>query len=99
MVQSGMRQPNAAQTLAVRCLEALGKPYSIDGQVMVGVSIGIGLADGSVESADVDTLMRNGDLAMYGAKQAGRGQLRFFDSPTARKAVPPSARWRRLERA
>ena len=80
VVQSDLRQPNGAQVLATRCLEALAKPYSIDGHlVVVGVSIGIALAGGPAEPADVDTLMRNADLAMYGAKQAGRGQLRFFD--------------------
>src|SRR4029077_3260620 len=80
MVQTDVRQPNAAQALATRCIEALSEPYIIDEhRIVVGVSIGVALAGGDAGANDVDTLMRNADLAMYRAKEDGRGGLRFFD--------------------
>jgi diguanylate cyclase (GGDEF)-like protein len=45
MVQTDVRQPNAAQALATRCIEALSEPYIIDEhRIVVGVSIGVALA-------------------------------------------------------
>jgi diguanylate cyclase (GGDEF)-like protein len=80
VVQAGVKQPHAAQVLATRFIEALGQPYLIDGHhVVIGVSIGIALAGETGIATDADTLMRNADLALYRAKQDGRGKLRFFD--------------------
>jgi diguanylate cyclase (GGDEF)-like protein len=80
VVQSDVTQPAGAQVLGTRLLEALGKPYVIEGnQVVIGVSIGIALAGGNTQATDVDTLMRNADLALYRAKMDGRANLRFFD--------------------
>ena len=80
VVQTDVKQPNAAQVLAARCIETLSEPYMIDDhRIVVGVSIGVALAGGNAGANDVDTLMRNADLAMYRAKEDGRGGLRFFD--------------------
>lgn len=48
----------------------------------VTLSVGIYVFDGSEDSSD--TLMRNGDQALYGAKRSGRGQVCFFDSALQR---------------
>jgi diguanylate cyclase (GGDEF)-like protein len=80
VVQSGVHQPSGAQVLAERLIEVLGRPYAVNGHhVVIGVSIGIALAGGTARVTDVDTLMRNADLALYRAKEDGRGNLRFFD--------------------
>jgi diguanylate cyclase (GGDEF)-like protein/PAS domain S-box-containing protein len=63
--------------LAHRIIEALSQPYSIDGsRVIIGASIGVALSpdDGSTS----DELIRNADLALYAAKDGGRGRHHFY---------------------
>ncbi len=63
--------------LAERIIEQLSQAYSIDGsRVMIGASLGIALApDDGVTS---EALIRNADLALYAAKDAGRGRFHFY---------------------
>ncbi len=64
-------------TLAHRIIVNLSQPYSIDSQrVVIGASVGIALApdDGSTPEA----LIRNADLALYAAKDGGRGRHHFY---------------------
>ncbi|MCY1671315.1 EAL domain-containing protein [Novosphingobium sp. SL115] len=63
--------------LAERIIESLSQPYSIEGsRVMIGASVGIALApDDGVTS---EALIRNADLALYAAKDGGRGRHHFY---------------------
>ncbi len=63
--------------LAGQIIDALSQPYTIDGQrVVIGASIGIALApDDGVTS---EALIRNADLALYAAKDGGRGRYHFY---------------------
>jgi diguanylate cyclase (GGDEF)-like protein/PAS domain S-box-containing protein len=63
--------------LAAEIIHALSQPYSIDGQrVIIGASVGIALSpDDGVMSEE---LIRNADLALYAAKDLGRGRYHFF---------------------
>ncbi len=63
--------------LAGQIIDALSQPYTIDGdRVVIGASIGIALApdDGMTSEA----LIRNADLALYAAKDGGRGRYHFY---------------------
>ena len=63
--------------LALRIVENLSQPYSIDGsRVSIGASIGIALSpdDGTTS----EELIRNADLALYAAKDGGRGRHHFY---------------------
>jgi len=63
--------------LATAIIHTLSQPYSIEGQrVVIGVSVGIALAPDDGTSSD--DLIRNGDLALYAAKDRGRGRYHFF---------------------
>ncbi len=58
---------------------ALGAPYHLAGNAHhSSPSIGVALYQGSAESAEV--LLRQADMAMYKAKDAGRNTLRFFSA-------------------
>lgn len=71
-------EPLAAERLAARLVEELGKPYKLgDRFVMIGVSVGIAMA--SDKTDDVETLMHHADFALYRAKNEGRGTYRFFE--------------------
>ncbi|CCQ74199.1 bifunctional diguanylate cyclase/phosphodiesterase [Magnetospira sp. QH-2] len=64
-------------TLADDIIGVLTKPFHIREQdLFIGASIGIALFP--EDGADDETLMKNADVAMYQAKQAGRGTYRFF---------------------
>jgi diguanylate cyclase (GGDEF)-like protein/PAS domain S-box-containing protein len=63
--------------LAQDIIHQLSRPYSIDGQrVVIGASVGLALApqDGEVS----DEIIRNADLALYAAKDGGRGRYHFY---------------------
>ncbi|NVD69445.1 EAL domain-containing protein [Duganella sp. BJB1802] len=45
----------------------------------IGVSASVGIACYPLHGGDSDTLIRNADIAMYEAKKAGRGEMRFFN--------------------
>ena len=78
IAQSGADQPASAEALAQRLLDAVSRPYEIDEhRVVVGVSIGITLADRN--DLDADQLLRRADMALYAAKGEGRGTWRWFD--------------------
>ncbi|MGC1270699.1 MAG: EAL domain-containing protein [Croceibacterium sp.] len=63
--------------LATEIIHSLSQPYSIDGQrVIIGASVGIAVApdDGTTS----EELIRNADLALYAAKDGGRGRHHFY---------------------
>ena len=63
--------------IAQEIIASLSQPYSIQGQsVVIGASVGIALAP--EHGGTSDELIRNVDLALYAAKDAGRGVFRFY---------------------
>lgn len=67
-----------AETLGNGLLGALRQPYDLDGQTHYSAaSIGITFFD--PQPMRVEELMKQGDMAMYRAKAAGRNTMRFFD--------------------
>ncbi|MEM8952135.1 MAG: EAL domain-containing protein, partial [Pseudomonadota bacterium] len=82
IVQVGDHQPDGARALARRLIPAISKPYDIDGQtVLIGASIGIALAPDHGLAAD--PLLACADLALYEAKNQGRGICRIFEDRMA----------------
>ena len=71
--------------LAKALLEAVSQPQDIDGQHMVATtSVGIAVAPG--DGADPDELHKSADLALYRAKEAGRGTFAFFEESLNQRA-------------
>jgi diguanylate cyclase (GGDEF)-like protein len=70
-----------AAGVARELIRVLGQPFHVDGRaVRLGASIGIAVFPEHGE--DGDALVRKADAAMYQAKQAGRGGVRFCqDAP------------------
>ena len=78
ILQAGVAQPADAGSLARRVIESISRPYEIDGQqVIIGTSVGIAIGPG--DGQNPEALMRNADLALYRAKEDGRGAFRFFE--------------------
>ncbi len=69
--------PEDATMVAERVIATLAKPFHVHGhEVYVTASIGISIAPG--DGSNPDALLKNADMAMYRAKQAGRNTYRFF---------------------
>ncbi|MEO1648267.1 MAG: EAL domain-containing protein [Pseudomonadota bacterium] len=63
--------------IAKEIINSLSQPYTIDGQnVVIGASVGVAVAPDDGNSSE--DLIRNVDLALYAAKDAGRGVHRFY---------------------
>ncbi|QJB68567.1 EAL domain-containing protein [Parasphingorhabdus halotolerans] len=70
------RKPLAS--LADAVIATLTQPYMIEGtQITIGASIGIAIAP--EHGGTTESLIRNADLALYAAKDGGRGIHRFYD--------------------
>jgi diguanylate cyclase (GGDEF)-like protein/PAS domain S-box-containing protein len=67
------------ETLADRIIHAIKEPYVID-QTEISIGVSIGCAFGPIDGATVDDLILKADLALYQAKDAGRGCARYFSS-------------------
>ncbi|MDK2760635.1 MAG: EAL domain-containing protein [Sphingopyxis sp.] len=89
-------QPEKLAGIANAIILSMAKPFSIEGQlVRIGSSIGIAVSDG--EGMRAATLVRNADLALYAAKDSGRGVYRFYadamqDQASERKAIEDALR-------
>ncbi len=71
--------------VAERLLAAVTPPLEVDGQeVVVGASAGIALSPD--DGDDAATLVKNADMAMYRAKQSGRGVFCFYAGEMAARA-------------
>ena len=76
----------AAASLAERIIESFKKPFTLkDKQIFVNASIGITIFpdDGS----DIETLVKNADVAMYRAKDHGKNQFRLFTDVMNREVM------------
>ncbi|HWR88911.1 MAG TPA: EAL domain-containing protein [Dissulfurispiraceae bacterium] len=63
--------------VARRILQDMAKPFHLDGsEVFITTSIGITIFP--YDGGDVDTLLKNADIAMYHAKEQGRNNFQFY---------------------
>jgi diguanylate cyclase (GGDEF)-like protein/PAS domain S-box-containing protein len=78
IIMTQMQQPTDAASLSKRIRDSVTRPYQIDGhQIVTDISIGISVAP--IDAMEPDPLLRNADMALYGAKADGRGTYRFFE--------------------
>ena len=74
----GADAPEAAEGLAKRLVDLIGRPYIVEGHMIdIGVSVGVALATDGTD--DPDALLKHADLALYEAKRQGRGTFCFFE--------------------
>ena len=69
----------AAAAAAVKILAQLAIPFQID-RLDVTATGSLGVAMFPRDGNDVDTLLKNSDLAMYRAKDSGRNTFQFFNA-------------------
>ncbi|MHC1700185.1 MAG: EAL domain-containing protein [Humidesulfovibrio sp.] len=82
----GIGAPRDAIRIAGRILEDVGHPVQVGGRdVHTSASIGIVFSSGEYQNAD--DLLRDADIAMYRAKDLGRGRYKVFHSGLREKAM------------
>ncbi len=88
----------AVQILALEVIAAVSGPIMLDrGEVNIGTSIGI--ATIPHDGTTLNDLQRNADLALYRAKEEGRGRFKFFEAAMSVAAQTKMAMARDLRRA
>ena len=89
IVLSGRFDDDRPRALAQTILDRLRDPVPVDGS-MIAAGVSTGIAIGPADGLDAEMLLKNADLALYRAKQDGRGCFRFFEP-----ALDEAARRRR----
>jgi diguanylate cyclase (GGDEF)-like protein len=78
IIQMHIERPIDTEILARRVCSAIKAPYEIEGhEAVVDTCIGIAIAPG--DGAEPNEILRNADMALYGAKADGPGTYRFFE--------------------
>lgn len=77
-VVCGIHQPDDATEIGRTIIALVEQPVHHDSRMLrVGASLGIAIAPAN--GTDADTLLKNADLALYRAKDGGRGQMCFYE--------------------
>ncbi len=67
-----------AEAIAQKMLASCTEPFLIEGhELHIGCSIGVSVHP--QDGGDAETLLKNADMAMYRAKDSGRGTYRLYD--------------------
>ncbi len=78
IVISGGREQADVANFADRLIDVLSSPFYVgEAKIIIGASVGI--AHGPDDGCDDLALLRSADLALYRAKQAGRGTHCFYE--------------------
>lgn len=78
VIVDNVKSPAAITTIAEQLTHAFAESFHIDGHVLpTATSIGIAVAPQDGHTAE--ELMKNADLALYRAKQEGKGCYHFFE--------------------
>ena len=79
VIQSSIKNQSETTQLVDEIYAAIRVPFECAGHLITtDASIGIALAPG--DGLDLDQLLKNADLALYGAKGDGRRTYRFFEA-------------------
>ena len=65
------------EQVASRMLDLLADPVTVDGEAFCGALV-VGIATAAAGSLEADELLRQADVAMYRAKDAGKSQVRVW---------------------
>jgi diguanylate cyclase (GGDEF)-like protein/PAS domain S-box-containing protein len=85
VVLSDIVEPQDVQPICDQLLRVITEPYEIGGQEnRVTTSIGVALFPD--DGADVQTLLKHADAAMYQAKEGGKNRYAFYEPEMNRKA-------------
>jgi len=77
LLHAGTDGARAADRLGSKIISLMRRPFIISGNTLE-VSVSCGISWGPEQSGDPGELLRRADIALYRAKQRGRGRYRRF---------------------
>ncbi len=77
LILEAIDQREQATVVANRVLQSIRSPFTIDAE-KIEVTASAGIAASPSDTRDLDALLRMADVAMYAAKEAGRGMFRLY---------------------
>ncbi|WP_246660131.1 EAL domain-containing protein [Rhizobium sp. FKL33] len=77
--------PQEMESLATSVIAAIAKGYVIEDNHHVHIGVSIGIAYAPLHGKDYETLAKHADLALYSAKQDGKGAYRVFSASMEEK--------------
>jgi diguanylate cyclase (GGDEF)-like protein len=86
------------EQLLERLRQALAQPYFVDGYAHK-ISVSIGITIYPIDDADLDTLLRHADQAMYQAKLAGKDQYQLFNAHSNKETADELTRINEIKQA
>jgi EAL domain-containing protein (putative c-di-GMP-specific phosphodiesterase class I) len=99
LVEDIVDEPEAA-SFAERVLAPFSAPFAVQGeQMLASASAGLVLTTGTEAGLDLTGLLRCADLALYSAKERGKGQLVRYDSGLHARMLDQLALRSELQRA
>jgi predicted signal transduction protein with EAL and GGDEF domain len=98
LVLSEMSQASDAIVSATKILAAVAEPHAVAGHDLC-ISATVGVSVYPRDGHDADTLLKNADIAMYHAKERGRGRYQLFEPDMNIRAVERQSLERGLRRA
>ncbi|VVQ10623.1 EAL domain-containing protein [Pseudomonas fluorescens] len=98
LILNNLSHPTDAIIVAKKLLASLQEPFDLKGSsTLLTASIGISVA--SQDSETAEQLLRQADTAMYGAKEGGRNDYRFYQPEMTLRAQERMSSERFLRRA
>jgi len=98
VIVGGLKSPDDAEAVADKIIRAFGDSFDLGGsEVVVTPSMGLAVYPDDGDSPSM--LLRNADLAMYDAKDAGRNTYRYFNQQVHDSSVHRLTVERRLRNA
>jgi diguanylate cyclase (GGDEF)-like protein/PAS domain S-box-containing protein len=86
VVLERLRGNSDAEAIAAKLLKVLAEAVELNG-IPYQTTASIGISMYPDNGTDTETLLRHADLAMYEAKDAGRGCLRFYEDEMNQRAL------------
>lgn len=78
LILSNITDTSVVENLASRIIETISMPYNISSlSIEIGTSIGVCYSP--IDGTDVDELIRKADLALYAAKDNGKGEFHLYN--------------------
>ncbi len=85
VIATHLGKRNNASVVANKVIREVARVKQVDGH-SISTNASLGIAFFPEDAYDVDDLLKRADLALYQAKDAGRGVFRFYDSELDKKS-------------
>jgi len=86
LVLSGIDSEKSVRQAVLRLMAAFDEPIRVDDR-QISLSVSFGIAVGPTDGESAEILLKNANLAMSRAKEAGSGAHRFFDASMNDRAM------------